>query len=757
MLILKSLLFSTFSFFLLVLFLSILPNVKAFSEEDISAGVGPVVKSDQRRSLVATGYGEISAIDIHDGYKGPYHLQFFTLEPNSLFLPVLLHADMIFYVQTGSGRLSWADGEDIVRVELQQGDIYMVRAGSVFHLHSSLEPERQKLRITAIFANTDDDLYEPSIGAYSSIADLVRSFDKKVLQAAFKAPEELIKEITSGTKSPAIVHAVSKEEPTFWQFEARFLKALLGSEGQMVSNKKKTRTFNILHADPDFENCNGRSVTVTNKKWKLLKGSNIGLFMVNLTRGAMMGPHWNPMASEIAIVLQGEGMVRVVCSSNSKKQECRNMRFKVQQGDVFAVPRFHPMAQMSYNSDSLVFVGFSTTSRKNHPQILAGKSSVLQTLDKQVLAMSFNVSNTTIDQLLASQDDSVIFECISCAEEEERKMQEEIEREKEEEEARKREEEEAKRREEEERKREQEEEEARRREEEEARRREEEERKREQEEEARKRKEEEARSREEEERKREQEEEARREEEAAGEREKERKRQEEEKRREEEEAQREQEDARRQEEEREEKRRQEEEAAREREKERKRQEEEKRREEEEEAQREQEEARRQQKEREEKRQEEEAARERERESKRQEEEKRREEEEEAQREQEEDSGDNKKERKEKRRQEEERRREEEEAAAEREQEEGRRQQKERERKRTQEEEKRGEGQQEEKRGEEEERRQREAEQEQEEARRQQEERQRKREKEEEQARQEGQGQEPDERIRRAEYYNRAKE
>ena len=51
----------------------------------------------------------------------------------------------------------------------------------------------------------------------------------------------------------------------------------------------------------------------------------------------MMGPHWNPRASEIAIVLQGQGMIRVACSSNAKASECKNLRFRVKEGDVFTV------------------------------------------------------------------------------------------------------------------------------------------------------------------------------------------------------------------------------------------------------------------------------------------------------------------------------------------------------------------------------------------------------------------------------------
>lgn len=90
--------------YLLFFFLTALPFFgKALSNENVTEELlGPVVEKHQRKTLTNTEYGEVSAIDIHDGHRPPYHLQFFTLEPNSLFLPVLLHADMVFYVQTGS-------------------------------------------------------------------------------------------------------------------------------------------------------------------------------------------------------------------------------------------------------------------------------------------------------------------------------------------------------------------------------------------------------------------------------------------------------------------------------------------------------------------------------------------------------------------------------------------------------------------------------------------------------------------------------
>ncbi|KAM1362116.1 hypothetical protein COP2_027813 [Malus domestica] len=524
----KAFVFFFFFFFLLSVSVSLHAANALKNEGEIGSGgeggapAGSLVKKDQRRSLVSTEYGEVWSVDVNDGHRKPYHIQFITLEPNSLFLPVLLHADMIFYVNTGSGRLSWTDDDKIRRVDIKRGDVYRLTPGSVFFVQSNLETERQKLRINAIFtSNSDDDLYDPAVGAYSSIRDLVRGFDPKLLRSAFKVSEEVIESIVNGTDQSAFLHAIPTKKETFWDLEARFLKTfLLGNDGIAFNSKKEeTTAYNIFYEDPDFKNCNGWSLTVNKKSSHLLKGSNIGFFMVNLTKGSMMGPHWNPRATEITVVLQGHGMVRVVCSSTeANKSECRNMRFRVHEGDVFSVPRFHPMAQMSFNNDSLVFMGFSTTEKKNYPQFLAGKYSVLQNLDKLVLAASFNVTSTTIDQLLSAQADSFIIDCTSCAEEEERAMLEEIEKKREEEEAKKRAEEEARKREQEEQDRKREEEEAKKREEEE-RERQEKERKREEEERERQ---EEEREREEEASKREEEQAAReREEQAAREREEE--------------------------------------------------------------------------------------------------------------------------------------------------------------------------------------------------------------------------------------------
>ncbi|XP_078430726.1 vicilin-like seed storage protein At4g36700 [Wolffia australiana] len=513
---------SAFSLSLVVVVLLWLPTslaADAYSHHDHWSA--PLVSKEKRKTIASSDYGSVSAVDVSDGYKQLYHLQFFTLEPQSLLTPLYLHTDMVFYVHSGRGTIDWVGDGETKSVEVKRGDIYRIPAGSVFYVHSHPDPQRQKLRIHAIFTTpTSDSSGEQFARAYSNLADLIRGFDKQVLRMGFKVPEEVISALKRAERPPAIVPFIGGKpagDGPGWKegiFEALLGTGLpLGDDNKKKKDKKsKEKAFNILEAKPDVQNCNGQSIAVTAKEFSVLRGSDVGVFMVNLTKGSMVGPHWNPRATEVAVVTEGEGMVQVVLPTEKKASSpgeegeegaCESWRVRVREGDVFVVPRYHAMAQMSFNDGSFSWVGFSTSVRRNRPQFLAGKRSVLQILDKDVLALALGVSNKTVEKLLAAQGEAVMLECTSCAEEAERtgeeeerqreEKEEEEKRRREEEEARKREEEEARKREEEERKRKEEEEERKREEEEEERKRkeEEEERKREEEEEERKREEEE--------------------------------------------------------------------------------------------------------------------------------------------------------------------------------------------------------------------------------------------------------------------------
>lgn len=62
-------------------------------------------------------------------------------------------------MSVGSGRLSWADEKDTVSLNIKRGDVYRLQPGSIFFMESDLEPEREKLRIHAMFSNIDEESF----------------------------------------------------------------------------------------------------------------------------------------------------------------------------------------------------------------------------------------------------------------------------------------------------------------------------------------------------------------------------------------------------------------------------------------------------------------------------------------------------------------------------------------------------------------------------------------------------------------------
>ena len=60
---------------------------------------GQVVEKERRRVVADSEAGTVTAVDVADA---AYRLHFIAMDPGALFLPVQLHADMVFYVHSGT-------------------------------------------------------------------------------------------------------------------------------------------------------------------------------------------------------------------------------------------------------------------------------------------------------------------------------------------------------------------------------------------------------------------------------------------------------------------------------------------------------------------------------------------------------------------------------------------------------------------------------------------------------------------------------
>lgn len=163
-------------------------------------------------------------------------------------------------------------------------------------------------------------------------------------------------------------------------------------------------SYNLYDRRPDFQNDYGWSIALDEDDYAPLKHSGLGVYLVNLSSGAMMAPHLNPMAAEYGVVLSGMGRVQVVFPNGSTAMDA-----EVTEGDVFWVPRYFPFCQVASKSGPLQFFGFTTSARRNRPQFLVGASSVLRTMMGPEMAAAFGTSEERFRKVAEAQTQSTIL------------------------------------------------------------------------------------------------------------------------------------------------------------------------------------------------------------------------------------------------------------------------------------------------------------------------------------------------------------
>ncbi|KAG7010615.1 Vicilin-like seed storage protein, partial [Cucurbita argyrosperma subsp. argyrosperma] len=128
--------------------------------------------------------------------------------------------------------------------------------------------------------------------------------------------------------------------------------------------------------------------------------------------------------------LRGTGTIQIVYPNGTSAMDT-----EVTEGDVFWVPRYFPFCQIASRTGPFEFFGFTTSSRKNRPQFLAGANSIFHTLRSPAVATAFDITEDDLDRLLSAQYEVVILPSAEIApphkEEEKRRRREEGRRERE--------------------------------------------------------------------------------------------------------------------------------------------------------------------------------------------------------------------------------------------------------------------------------------------------------------------------------------
>ncbi|XP_075633019.1 vicilin-like seed storage protein At2g28490 [Castanea sativa] len=397
---------------------------------------------DSKR-VVKTDAGEMEVVRSFVGkiVDRPLHIGFITMEPKTLFIPQYLDSGLVIFIRRGEAKIGLIYKDELGERWLKTGDVYHIPAGSAFYLVNTAEG--QKLHIICSI----DPSEGLGVGTFQSFfigggtypQSVLAGFEPETLSRAFNISYAEVRDLFRLKRGPIIYlndshssspwpkirqmkeHArlmdsheepAQKEEQT-WSWR-KLLNSMLGMETENkkrddrgTSDKGKGKTpdsYNLYDRHPDFSNDYGWSVALDKHDYSPLKHSGIGIYLVNLTAGAMMAPHVNPTATEYGIVLRGSGTIQIVFPNGTNA-----MSSEIAEGDVFFVPRYFPFCQIASRSGPLEFFGFTTSARKNRPQFLAGSNSLIRAMLGPELAASFGITLERLQAIDAAQPDGVIL------------------------------------------------------------------------------------------------------------------------------------------------------------------------------------------------------------------------------------------------------------------------------------------------------------------------------------------------------------
>ncbi|XP_057525937.1 vicilin-like seed storage protein At2g28490 [Amaranthus tricolor] len=413
----------------------------------------------ESEKVVRTEAGEMRLVRGHGGrmVERPLHIGFITMEPKTLFVPQYLDSSLIIFLRRGEAKLGFIYDDELSERNLKMGDIYRIPGGSTFYLVNTAETQRLH-----IICSVDPSeglglgtLQSFFVGGGTNPVSVFAGFEPQTLSTAFNVSIEELRDLMTGQHEGPIIYADATHTPSLW---ANFLKlkeeerlerlkmvgpnagsekeveepkkkawwnvfdSLLGSDQNKKGEKKgDTRTgsspdsVNLYDRDPSFRNGYGWSVAVDKHDYHPLKKSSIGVYLVNLTAGSMMAPHVNPMATEYGIVLSGAGTIQVVYPNGTSA-----MNTKVNEGDVFWIPRYFPFCQIASRAGPFEFFGFTTSAHKNRPQFLVGASSILRSMQGPEFATAFGLTEDRYRDIIHAQREAVILPSPAAAEPDER-------------------------------------------------------------------------------------------------------------------------------------------------------------------------------------------------------------------------------------------------------------------------------------------------------------------------------------------------
>jgi len=400
------------------------------------------------RSIIRSDHGFVKALRPFDevsrllrGIRN-YRVAIMEVNPRSFVVPGLTDADGVGYVAQGEGVLTVIENGERRSYSVRQGDVIVAPAGSIMHLANT--DGRRKLVIAKILHT----ISVPGKFQYFSAKPLLASLSKRVLRAALKTSDEQLDRLLFGRRQGQEEESISIVRASEEQLRELRREASEGGQGHhwpLPPFRGDSRdTFNLLEQRPKIANRHGRLFEADARSFHALAQHDVRVAVANITPGSMTAPYLNTQSFKLAVVLEGEGEVQIVCphlgqdserehehgkgrrseeeeddqrqqrrrGSGSESEEEQDqqryetVRARVSRGSAFVVPPGHPVVEIasSRGSSNLQVVCFEINAERNERVWLAGRNNVIGKLDNPAQELTFGRPAREVQEVFRAKD-----------------------------------------------------------------------------------------------------------------------------------------------------------------------------------------------------------------------------------------------------------------------------------------------------------------------------------------------------------------
>ncbi|KAM3310297.1 hypothetical protein ACQJBY_031156 [Aegilops geniculata] len=402
------------------------------------------------RSIIRSDHGFVKALRPFDevskllrGIRN-YRVAIMEVNPRAFVVPGLTDADGVGYVAQGEGVLTVIENGEKRSYTVREGDVIVAPAGSIMHLANT--DGRRKLVIAKILHT----ISVPGKFQYFSAKPLLASLSKRVLTAALKTSDERLGSLLGRRqgKEEESISIVRASEEQLRELRREASEGGQGHHWPLPPFRGDSRdTFNLLDQRPKIANRHGRLFEADGRSFHALAQHDVRVAVANITPGSMTAPYLNTQSFKLAVVLEGEGEVEIVCphlgrdserreqehgkgrwseeeeddrrqqrrrgsGSGSESEEEQDqqryetVRARVSRGSAFVVPPGHPVVEIasSRGSSNLQVVCFEINAERNERVWLAGRNNVIGKLDNPAQELTFGRPAREVQEVFRAKD-----------------------------------------------------------------------------------------------------------------------------------------------------------------------------------------------------------------------------------------------------------------------------------------------------------------------------------------------------------------